>query len=161
MKPIKPTTMTRGPCLPTCCTGSQNAESGQSINNFALFFQKIKCLPQRSLGSILMPPAPVGFKRMRREQEKAFEKRTDDLLAVFVYLYLYFYICLHLYLFICLFAPKPTQTCTGEYPRVSKLYWLRSLLAIGASLLLILVGFVLWPVHDVLLDQSYWLNDIS
>ena len=50
------------------------------------------------------------------------------------------------------------QVCQGEYPPVSLLYWIRSLLAIAASLLLILVGFVLWPVHDVLLDQSYWLN---
>ena len=48
--------------------------------------------------------------------------------------------------------------CEGEYPPVSILYWIRSLLAIAASLLLILVGFVLWPVHDVLLDESYWLN---
>ena len=32
------------------------------------------------------------------------------------------------------------------------------LLPITNSLLLILVGFVLWPVQVVLLNQSYWLN---
>ena len=74
---------------------------------------------QRSLGSILMPPAPVGFKRMRREQEKAFEKRTDDLLAVFVYLYLYFYLCLYLYfyIYVCLHQnlPRHARVSTLEF----------------------------------------------
>ena len=37
---------------------------------------------QRSLGSILCPPASVRFPRMRKEQEKKFEKRANDLLAV-------------------------------------------------------------------------------
>ena len=44
----------------------------------------------------------------------------------------------------------------GTYPPVSIFYWVRSLFSIALSLLLILVGFVLWPVHDVLKDESYW-----
>ena len=48
------------------------------------------------------------------------------------------------------------QMIEGTYPPVSIFYWVRSLFSIALSLLLILVGFVLWPVHDVLKDESYW-----
>jgi len=53
-----------------------------SLEDVGFLFKTWCCFSQRSLGSILLPPAPVGFKRMRREQEKAFEKRSNDQSAV-------------------------------------------------------------------------------
>ena len=51
------------------------------VTNFRNIFASFSS-SQRSLGSILCPPASVRFPRMRKEQEKTFEKRANDLLAV-------------------------------------------------------------------------------
>ena len=99
---------------------------------------------QRSLGSILLPPPSVRYTRMRKEQEATFAKRESDQIAVGWVIW-------------CFECPvSHFQMIEGTYPPVSIFYWVRSLFSIALSLLLILVGFVLWPVHDVLKDESYW-----
>ena len=83
---------------------------------------------QRSLASILFPPPPASLAVMRREQAAAFARRAKECTAV----------------------------VQGEAEATSVLYWLRSLVSSLASLLVVLVAFVLWPVHDVLVEPGYW-----
>lgn len=78
--------------------------------------------------TILFPPAPHSLLGMRKEQKAAFGRRSRDRLAV----------------------------CRSLYPGTSGWYWVRSTLSVLLSLLVILVGFVFFPVHNVLLDESFW-----
>ena len=112
-------------------------------------------LSQRSLGSILLPPPSVRYTRMRKEQEATFAKRESDQIAVGCVIKNKPHThSVHPWCFEC--PVSHLQMIEGTYPPVSIFYWVRSLFSIALSLLLILVGFVLWPVHDVLKDESYW-----
>ena len=53
-------------------------------------------------------------------------------------------------------AKECTAVVKGQGEGTSILYWLRSLVSSLASLLVVLVAFVLWPVHDVLVEPGYW-----
>ena len=49
-----------------------------------------------------------------------------------------------------------TAICNNQYGSISLFYGLQMVLSTVAALLVIVLGFVIWPVHDVVHEPSYW-----
>ena len=78
--------------------------------------------------NLLFPSDPGSLQDMVDMQSETFDRRDRDRIAV----------------------------CMNEHAPISLLYGLRTLVCTIGALLVIILAFVIWPVHDVIQEPSFW-----
>ena len=89
---------------------------------------KTKKSGMEKMANILFPSDPGSFEDMIRMQTNTFDRRDIDRIAI----------------------------CDNEHGPISLLYGVRTLFCTVGALLVIILAFVIWPVHDVIKDPSFW-----
>ena len=77
---------------------------------------------------LLFPSDPGSLKDMIDMQTETFGRRDRDRIAI----------------------------CKNEYGPISLLYGVRTLFCTIGALLVIILAFVIWPVHDVIQEPTFW-----